>query len=60
MTHSRLSIRVHKNTDKTSKVPALNETCFMCGIFSTEEENEKQCVIIRDEVCEKKCCYMMG
>lgn len=39
---------------------ALNETYFMRGIFSTEEENQKQCVIIGDEVCEKKCCYMMG
>ena len=39
---------------------ALNETYFMRGIFSTEEENQKQCVIIGDEVCDKKCCYMMG
>ena len=44
----------------TSKVSALNETCFMRSVFNNTKENQKQCVIMRDEICVKKCCYIMG
>ena len=42
-----------------SKVSALNETYFMRSVFSTLKENQKQCVIIQDEIYVQKCCYIM-
>ena len=30
----------------TSKLSALNETCFMRSVFSTLKENQKQCMIM--------------
>ena len=38
----------------------LNEICFMRGVFRTGEENQKQCVIMEDEIYVKKCCYIVG
>ena len=34
----------------TSKVSALNETYFMRSVFNTVRENQKQCVIMQDEI----------
>ena len=31
----------------------------MRSVFNTLKENQKQCVIIQDEIYVKKCCYIM-
>ena len=38
----------------TSKISTLNETCFMRSVFNTVKENQKQCVIMQDEIYVKK------
>ena len=45
----------------TSKVSALIETYFMRSVFNTLKENQKQCVIMQNEIYvkKKKKCYMM-
>ena len=43
----------------TLKVSALNEICFMRSVFNTVKENQRQCVIMQDEIYVKKCCYIM-
>ena len=32
----------------------------MRSVFNTLKENQKQCVIIQDEIYVKKYCYVMG
>ena len=44
----------------TSKVSALNETCFMRSVFNTVKENQKQCVIMQDEIYVKKMLLYHG
>ena len=44
----------------TSKVSALNETCFIRSVFNTVKENQKQYVIMQDEVYVKKYYCIMG
>ena len=44
----------------TSKVSALNETCFIHSIFNTLKENQKQCVIMQDEIYVKNVVVSWG
>ena len=44
----------------TSKVSTLNETCFMRSVFITVKENQKQCVIMQDEIYVKKKLLYYG
>ena len=43
----------------TMKVSTLNETCFMRSVLNTIKENQKQCLIMQDEIYVKKCRYIM-
>ena len=63
--HNRLRIDyqspyIKTLTRITSKVSVLNETRFMGSVFNTLKENEKQCVIMEDEICVRKMLYHGG
>ena len=59
-TQNRLSITVHKNNKNHIESLDFHKTCFMCVSFTTVKENQKQCVIMKDEIVIKKYCYIKG
>ena len=63
--HNRLRIDYQSRYIKTltritSKVSVLNETRFMRSIFNTLKENQKQCVIMQDEIYVKNVVVSWG
>ena len=51
---------VNSMTRITSKVSTLSETCFMRSAFNTVKGNQKQCVIMQDEIYVKKILLYHG
>ena len=51
---------VNSMTRITSKVSTLNETCFTRSAINTVKGNQKQCVIMQDEIYVKKMLLYHG